>query len=37
LLFFAPPEAQPGLEAEFADRQLVRVKLSAPGSQIIFS
>lgn len=37
LLFFVPPEAQAGLEAEFADRQVIRVKLGAPGSQVIFS
>ena len=37
LLFFAPPESHPALAAEFADRQIVHVKLNAPGSQIIFS
>ncbi len=37
LLFFIRPEAQPALEAEFADRQVVRVELNAPGSQIVFS
>jgi D-glycero-alpha-D-manno-heptose-7-phosphate kinase len=37
LLFFAPPEFHPALATEFADHQIVHVKLSAPGSQIIFS
>jgi D-glycero-alpha-D-manno-heptose-7-phosphate kinase len=37
LLFFAPPEARQRLERAFADRQLLPVKLNAPGSQIIFS
>ncbi len=37
LLFFCPPESQPKLEKAFADRQQLKVKLAAPGSQIIFS
>ena len=37
MLFFAPPSAHPKLSAVFADRQLLKVKLNAPGSQIIFS
>lgn len=37
MLFFAPPEAHPRLEKIFADRQLLKVRINAPGSQIIFS
>jgi D-glycero-alpha-D-manno-heptose-7-phosphate kinase len=37
MLFFAPPEAHPKLKSVFAERQLLNVKLNAPGSQIIFS
>jgi D-glycero-alpha-D-manno-heptose-7-phosphate kinase len=37
MLFFAPPAAHPKLEQVFAGRQLLKVKVSAPGSQIIFS
>lgn len=37
MLFFAPPEAHPQLRAAFAGRQILNVKLNAPGSQIIFS
>ncbi len=37
MLFFAPPEAHPKLEQIFANRQLLKVKINAPGSQIIFS
>lgn len=37
MLFFAPPEAHPKLEKIFADRQLLKLKINAPGSQIIFS
>lgn len=37
LLFFAPPETHPNLQKMFADRQILHVKLNAPGSQIIFS
>jgi D-glycero-alpha-D-manno-heptose-7-phosphate kinase len=37
LLFCAPPDVQQRLENAFAGRQLLRVKLNAPGSQIIFS
>jgi len=37
MLFFAPPEAQPQLRQAFAGRQLLNVRINAPGSQIIFS
>jgi len=37
MLFFAPPEVHPKLCAVFAGRQILKVKLNAPGSQIIFS
>jgi D-glycero-alpha-D-manno-heptose-7-phosphate kinase len=37
MLFFAPPETHPKLEKIFAERQLLKVNLNAPGSQIIFS
>ena len=37
MLFFAPPEVHPKLAAVFAGRQILNVKLNAPGSQIIFS
>ena len=37
MLFFAPPEAHGKLGEVFAGRQHLRVKLNAPGSQIIFS
>lgn len=37
MLFFAPPSTHPQLSAVFAQRQLLKVKLNAPGSQIIFS
>ena len=37
MLFFAPPEAHPKLREVFAGRQILNVKLNAPGSQIIFS
>ena len=37
MLFFAPPEALPKLKSVFAERQLLKVKLNATGSQIIFS
>jgi D-glycero-alpha-D-manno-heptose-7-phosphate kinase len=37
MLFFAPPEAHPRLAEVFATRQLLSVKINAPGSQIIFS
>lgn len=36
LLFFAPPPVHPRLAEVFAERQLLPVKLNAPGSQIIF-
>jgi D-glycero-alpha-D-manno-heptose-7-phosphate kinase len=37
LLFMAPPEAHPHLREQFRDRALLRVRLNAPGAQIIFS
>lgn len=37
MLFFAPPSAQKKLQQAFASRQVLKVKLNAPGSQIIFS
>ena len=37
MLFFAPPETHPKLREVFADRQILDVKINAPGSQIIFS
>ena len=37
MLFFAPPEVHPKLREVFAGRQVLNVKLNAPGSQIIFS
>jgi D-glycero-alpha-D-manno-heptose-7-phosphate kinase len=37
LLFFAPPETHPTLARVFADRQLLPVRINAPGSQIIFA
>jgi D-glycero-alpha-D-manno-heptose-7-phosphate kinase len=37
MLFFAPPAARARLRKAFGDRQLLEVKLNAPGSQIIFS
>lgn len=37
MLFFAPPEVHPKLSQAFAGRQILNVKLNAPGSQIIFS
>jgi len=37
MLFFAPPDAHPKLEKIFANRQLLKVRINAPGSQIIFS
>ena len=37
MLFFAPPAAHPKLREVFAGRQILNVKLNAPGSQIIFS
>src|ERR1051325_3051669 len=36
-LFFAPPEVHAELARTFAARQLLKVKINAPGSQIIFS
>jgi D-glycero-alpha-D-manno-heptose-7-phosphate kinase len=37
MLFFAPPETHPKLREVFAGRQLLNVKINAPGSQIIYS
>lgn len=37
MLFFAPPQVHPKLGKIFAARQLLKVKINAPGSQIIFS
>jgi D-glycero-alpha-D-manno-heptose-7-phosphate kinase len=37
MLFFAPPQARPQLREVFAGRQLLDVKVNAPGAQIIFS
>ena len=37
MLFFAQPEVHPQLAAAFAERQILKLKLSAPGSQIIYS
>jgi D-glycero-alpha-D-manno-heptose-7-phosphate kinase len=37
MLFFAPPEAHAKLRHFFAGRQILDVKINAPGSQIIFS
>lgn len=37
ILFFAPPKAHAKLKKVFAGRQILPVKLNAPGSQIIFS
>lgn len=37
LLFFAPPETHDRLAQVFADRQLLPVRINAPGSQIIFA
>jgi len=37
LLLFAPPKAHPKLRRVFAGRQILEVKLNAPGSQIIYA
>jgi D-glycero-alpha-D-manno-heptose-7-phosphate kinase len=37
MLFFAPPQAHAKLREVFAGRQILDVKINAPGSQIIFS
>ncbi len=37
LLFFAPPEVHHKLKQVFSDRQVLAVKINAPGSEIIFS
>jgi D-glycero-alpha-D-manno-heptose-7-phosphate kinase len=37
LLFFAPPRLHGKLRKSFAGRQLLKVKINAPGTQIIFS
>ena len=36
MLFFAPEEAHPKLASTFADHQLLRARISAPGSQVIY-
>lgn len=36
-LFFAPPEKHETLRSAFANRQLLQVRINAPGSQVIFS
>lgn len=37
MLFFAPPELHPNLQKSFGDRQILKVKINAPGASIIFS
>lgn len=37
LLFFAPPESHDNLKEVFCDRQVLTIKINAPGSEIIFS
>jgi D-glycero-alpha-D-manno-heptose-7-phosphate kinase len=37
LLFFAPPEAHSNLRSTFGNKQVLQVKVNAPGSEIIFS
>jgi D-glycero-alpha-D-manno-heptose-7-phosphate kinase len=37
MLFFAPPEAHAKLRHVFTGRQILNVKINAPGAQIIFS
>lgn len=37
LLFFAPPEAHSHLSSTFGNKQVLQVKVNAPGSEIIFS
>jgi D-glycero-alpha-D-manno-heptose-7-phosphate kinase len=37
MLFFAPPEAHVKLRQVFTGRQVLNVKINAPGAQIIFS
>jgi D-glycero-alpha-D-manno-heptose-7-phosphate kinase len=37
MLFYAPPKALPKLRRAFRDRRVLQIKLSAPGSQVIFS
>ena len=37
LLFFVPPDKRPALAMAFRDKHEVRVGISAPGSNIIFS
>lgn len=37
LLFFAPPEAHSQLRSTFGNKQVLQVKVNAPGSEIIFS
>ncbi|WP_017296344.1 GHMP family kinase ATP-binding protein [Geminocystis herdmanii] len=37
LLFFAPPEVHSQLRSTFGNKQVLQVKVNAPGSEIIFS
>ena len=37
LLFFAPPEVRPRLQAAFADRVVLDVRIDAPGAEVIFA
>ncbi len=37
MLFFAPPDCHEQLKTAFANRQVLSLKINAPGSQIIFS
>ena len=37
MLFFAPPELHKNLRQVFLDKQVLKCKINAPGSQIIFS
>ena len=37
LLFFAPPETHPRLEAAFPDHTVLKVRINAPGSEVIFA
>jgi len=37
MLFFAPPDFHPNLEKTFANHQVLKMNINAPGSQIIFS
>jgi D-glycero-alpha-D-manno-heptose-7-phosphate kinase len=37
ILFFAPPDLHGNLDKVFAEQQILRIKINAPASQIIFS